>query len=129
MKGTLGLASLIAFVWIWLIPGPVRAGSGLPGELSNVPVFFGSKILRTIDKPGQCSAILEVNSDRDTVAAFYKKTLEENGWKRAVESQYGSGGVLQFTKGDDILQIAIVNRKKDDIVTLLYNIVYMHKKK
>ncbi len=130
MKPKLWLVSLVAFAWIWLVPCSVSTAQELPGDLKSIPVYQGSKILRISDSPTQSSAILSVSADRDSVAAFYKKALEENGWKRGVESQYDSGGgVMQFAKGDDIIQIALVNKKKDDIVTLLYHIVYTHRKK
>ncbi len=129
MKGTPSLISLIALAWIWLIPGSALAGTELPADLKSIPIFTGSKVLQTADGPTQCSATLQVQAAKDTVAAFYRKVLEENGWKGAVESQYNTGGVLQFAKGADVIQIALVNRKKGDDITLLYNIVHTHKKK
>lgn len=128
MKKKPSLISFLLLVWIWLFSGPVWAGAETPEKLRGIPIFEGSKVIQVIDGPKQWSAVMEVTANRDTVAEFYKKSLEADGWRTVSQSQYATGGVLQLEKGADVIQIALVNRKKDDKVVLLYNLVYIRKK-
>ncbi len=94
----------------------------LPSNLSQVPVYSGSKIVQVMDMGNNSMAALEVKTDRDVLINFYQKEMQEKGWKKAFQVEQEDSAVIHFTKDNQTIQIS-ANKGEDGMT--LYQMVFM----
>jgi hypothetical protein len=94
----------------------------LPSKLSKVPVYSGSKIIQIMDMGTNSMAALEVKADHDALMKFYKKEMQEKGWKTAFQVEQEDNAVIHFTKDNQTIQISA--NKGEEGVTL-YQMVFV----
>jgi hypothetical protein len=98
------------------------AAMELPSKLSQVPVFPGSKIVQVMDMGSNAMASLEVKTDSDALMKFYKKEMQDKGWKAAFQAEQADTAVIHFTKDNQTVQISA---GKGDQGALVYQMVFV----
>lgn len=94
----------------------------LPSQLSEVPVYSGSKILQVMDMGNNSMASLEVKADHAVLIGFYQKEMQEKGWQKAFQAEQEDSAVIHFTKGQQTIQISA---SKGENGMTLYQMVFI----
>jgi hypothetical protein len=98
------------------------AAMELPSKLSQVPIYSGSKIVQVMDMGNSSMASLEAKTDSDTLIKFYKKEMQDKGWKAAFQAEQADTAVIHFTKDNQTIQIST---NKGEQGALLYQMVFI----
>lgn len=94
----------------------------LPSNLSQVPIYSGSKIVQVMDMGNNSMAALEVKADREALIKFYQKQMQEKGWEKAFQVEQEDNAVIHFTKNNQTIQISA---DKGENGTTLYQMVFI----
>ncbi len=110
----------ILLLFFWLAPG--FGAMELPAKLSQLPIYSGSKIVHVMDMGDNSMAGLEVKADREALIKFYKKVMQDKGYKIALQVEQEDNAFVHFTKDTQTIQISA--NKGEEGVTL-YQMVFI----
>lgn len=105
------LALAVMGAFCVLLTAGIAFGIQIPEKLKGIPLYQGSTVQQTMDMTNQTMLIAVVEAKSEDVAAFYRKTMNEKGWKTAFQMAAKSAETMQFTKDKQILQITVQQDK------------------
>ncbi len=79
----------------------------VPAKLKDIPIFQGAKIEQAMDMENHAMLTAKVNAKPEAIASFYKGAMEAKGWKTFFQAEQENTRIIQFQKGDQMLQIGI----------------------
>jgi hypothetical protein len=101
------LAFAVSYALCALWGAGIAFGVAIPEKLKDIPLYQGSTVQHTMDMDSHTMLVAVVKAKAEDVAAFFKKTMTEKGWKTAFQMATESGQTMQFKKDKQMLQISI----------------------
>lgn len=116
-KGSRILAFAVMYAFCALFGAGIAFGVAIPEKLKDIPLYQGSTVQQTMDMTNQTMLIAVVKAKSEDVAAFFRKTMTEKGWKTAFQMAAESAETMQFKKDKQMLQITIQQDKGTEATT------------
>ncbi len=90
----------------------------VPAKLKDIPLYQGAKIEQAMDMQNHAMLTAKVNATPDAIVSFYKTAMEGKGWKTFFQAEQEGVKMIQFQKGDQMLQVGIQTEKDEKESTL-----------
>lgn len=88
----------------------VRTGENveIPAEFPDaVPLYQGAKVAQVVTIPKGAHVVLTMTDPQSTVVAFYRETLEGDGWTSQMAMQMPGGEMLAYERGKENITVMV----------------------